>query len=189
MGYITTKTAISIYTPTVFIKQDREFNGANTNRIRWLERQLINIEYGIYQYNASLLDLSNQAAQLDGKSDAAQWMSAVGAIALNLGMSGLSESSNNTAASSQSGVAIEGDFAKYSALAGAALIAAGIVINIFKKKKDDKALQELYQDSLRLAADVKLLESLRLKYQSELNRAKLLPILLFGTAAFIVRNN
>ncbi|WP_342084796.1 hypothetical protein [Dyadobacter sp. OTU695] len=188
MSYITAKISPTPYTPALFIKQDREFNPDTMNRKVWLERQLINIEFAIFKYQGGLLELSNQAAQLDGKSDAAMWMQQVGVLALNLGVSGLSEASKGSTGTGSNGGFGE-DFSKYSAIAGAALIAAGVVINIFKKKRDDKRLNELYHEAVNLGADVKMLESMRQRYQAELTRMKLLPILLFGAAAYIVREN
>lgn len=189
MSYITVKVSPTPMTPAIFIKQDREFNSATMDRKTWLKRQLINIEFAIYKYQAGLLNLSNQAAQLDGKSDAAMWMQQAGIIALNLGMSGLSEVSKGETGGSGGEGEFGGNFSKYSAIAGAALIAAGVVINIFKKKSDDKKLKAIYQDAVSLGADVKMLESMRQQYQAELNRINFMPFLLLGVAAYIRFNN
>ncbi|MDQ6482348.1 hypothetical protein [Dyadobacter sp. LHD-138] len=163
------------YTPELFRKREASFNAETMDRKQWLKAQVINIEYGIFEYNRSISLLANEAAQLDGKSDAAAWMQSAGLLITAIDFKG-------------AGIENGAEINKYSKLAGAALITASIVINIFEKKKDNKRLKELYDNVISLRADLKLLEQYRQRFQSELTKLNLIPIALIGTAIYLMNN-
>ncbi|MCF2516034.1 hypothetical protein [Dyadobacter sp. CY351] len=176
MAYSTLKTNSIPFTPALFQRQEAAYDPKATDRKSWLKNQIINVEFGIYQYKATLDGLAFEAARLDGKSDTAEWMQTVGILIVGLDIKGSGEGDGEK-------------IAKYSKAAGAAMIAAGIVINIFEKRKDDKRLKQMRDEAVKLSADLQLLEGYRQRYENEAIKMTILPILLFSTAAYIFSEN
>lgn len=160
MAYSTGNTSI-IFTPDYFRKEALAFNAATMDRKKWLQKQLINLEYAIYQNQLAIQDLVNEGAKLDGYSDAAKWLQTIGGI----------------------GLVIPNIWAK---AAGAIISIAGGIVGAVQKNKDSKALAALSERAYKIQLETSQIKSYYDKYTAELQKINLMPILLFGTAAFLV---
>lgn len=162
MAYSTGNTSI-IFTPDYFRKEALAFNAATMDRKKWLQKQLINLEYAVYQNQLAIQDLINEGAKLDGYSDAAKWLQTVGGVALVI-----------------PNVWVQA--------AGAIVSIAGAIVSAAEKKKDSKALAQLSQKAYKIQLETGQIKTYYDKYTAELQKINLMPILLFGTAAYIMYN-
>jgi hypothetical protein len=162
MAYSSSNTSL-VFNPDYFRKQALAFNAATMDRKKWLQKQLINLEYAVYQNQLAIQDLINEGAKLDGFSDAGKWLQAVGGVALVI-----------------PNVWVQA--------AGAIVSIAGAIVNAAEKKKDSKALAQLSQKAYKIQLETAQIKAYYDKYTAELQKINLMPVLLFGTAAYIIYN-
>lgn len=160
MAYSSGNTSIT-FNPDYFRKEALAFNATTMDRKKWLQKQLINLEYAIYQNQLAIQDLVNEGAKLDGYSDASKWLQTIGGI----------------------GLVIPNIWAK---AAGAIISIAGGIVGAVQKNKDSKALAALSDKAYKIQLETSQIKSYYDKYTAELQKINLMPVLLFGTAAFIV---
>lgn len=161
MPYETAKTSVTL-NPEFFRQEALKYVSNPTDRKAWLQRQIINLQAALNRYASATLDLMEQGAKLDGKSTVAQWMIGIGGVAITIPTG-------------------------YTQIGGAVLSVAGMIISAAEKKKDSKALRELESQARQIQLEVTQIKAYYDNYSSELSRLNLLPIALFGAAAFLLR--
>lgn len=149
--------------PEFFRVEALKYNSNPTDRKKWLQKQLINLQAALNRYAASMQDLMERGAKLDGVSSVGQWMTGIGGVAVTIPTI-------------------------YSQIGGAVVLAAGMIVSAFEKKKDSKALKELQAEARQIQLEAAQIQTYYADYQSELTRMQLLPIAMFATAAFIISN-
>lgn len=162
MSYVNAKTAV-ILNPDFFWKEALLYNSNPTDRRQWLQAQIINLQAALNKYAASMQDLMERGAKLDGVSSVGQWMTGIGGVAVTIPT-------------------------VYSQIGGAVVLVAGMIVSAAEKKKDSKALKELQAEARRIQLDVTQIQTYYADYTSELNRMKILPIALFAAAAYLMSN-
>jgi hypothetical protein len=162
MSYVSVKTAVTL-NPEFFRQEALKYNANPTDRKQWLQKQVINLEAALNRYATSMQDLMERGAKLDGVSTVAQWMTGIGGVAVTIPTG-------------------------YSQIGGVVLLAAGMIVSAFDKKKDSKALKELQAEARKIQLEVSQIQTLYANYKSELTRMQLLPIAMFATAAYIISN-
>lgn len=161
MPYETAKTSVAL-NPEFFRQEALKFNANRTNKKLWLQKQIINLQAALNRYASATLDLMEQGAKLDGVNNAAQWMTAIGGLAVTIPTG-------------------------YTQIGGAVLAIAGMIVSAAEKRKDSKALKELEAQARQIQLEMTQIKTYYDNYSSELNRINFLPIALFGAAAFILR--
>ncbi|MEO6285823.1 MAG: hypothetical protein ABIN80_28615 [Dyadobacter sp.] len=117
----------------------------------------------INNYVSEMQKLIEQGAQLDGQSDAAKWLTGIGSVAMVIPTG-------------------------YTQIAGVVLNVAGMIVGAAEKKKDSKALQQLSGQARQIQLDMGQIKTYLDNYEAELQKINLLPIVLFATAAYLIRN-
>jgi len=148
--------------PEYFRREALKFNSIPTDRKQWLDKQIINLQSALNRYSMEMQTLMEQGAKLDGVSDVGKWMTTIGGVAAAIPTI-------------------------YTQIGGAVVAIAGSIVSAAERKKDSKALQQLQGQARKLQLEVSQIKNYYDNYTSELQRMKLLPILLFGTAAFLIR--
>lgn len=161
MSYVSVKTAVTL-NPDYFWKEATKYNQYPTDRKQWLRGQLISLQAALNRYAASMQDLMEQGAKLDGVSTVGQWMTGIGGVAMAIPT-------------------------VYSQIGGAVVALAGMIVSAAEKKKDSKALRELQSRAREIQLEVVQINNYYKNYEAELNRMNLMPIALFATAAFLIR--
>lgn len=160
MPYETAKTSV-VLNPEYFRQEALKFNANPTDRKQWLQKQQINLQASLNRYASATLDLMERGAKLDGVNTAAQWMTAIGGIAVTIPTG-------------------------YTQIGGAVLAIAGMIVSAAEKRKDSKALRELQSEARQLQLEVTQIKTYYDNYSGELSRMNLLPIALFGAAALLI---
>ncbi|TDE15285.1 hypothetical protein [Dyadobacter psychrotolerans] len=160
MSYVTVKT-----TPTLnaeyFRKAALAYNANTMDRKAWLNVQIINLESALNRYAAQMQGMIEQGAKLDGKSTAASWLSGIGSVATAIPT-------------------------PYTQIGGAVLQIAGFIVSAAEKKKDSKALVALVGEAREVQAEIIQIKTYYDNYTAEVQKLNLLPLALFGIAAFII---
>jgi hypothetical protein len=159
MSYVNAKTS-TVLNPEYFRKQALAYNANPTDRKQWLQGQIINLQSALSNSSVKIQNLMDQGAKLDGKSNAATWMQAIGGVAISIPT-------------------------PYTLIGGAVLSAAGIIVGAAERKKDSKALQQLAGQAREIQLEAGQIKTYYDNYTAELERINLVPIALFGTALFI----
>ena len=160
MPYATAKTSVTL-NPEFFRQEALKYTVNPIDRKVWLQRQIINLQAALNRYASATLDLMEQGAKLDGKSTVAQWMTSIGGVAVTIPTG-------------------------YTQIGGAVLAVAGMVVGAIEKKKDSKALRELESQFRQIQLEMTQIKAYYDNYSAELSKMNLLPIALFGAAAFLM---
>jgi hypothetical protein len=159
MSYVSA-TSLNL-TPDFFRKAALAYNANPGNRKVWLRGQIINLESVLVSYRVKMIDLMDRGAKLDGKSDAAQWMQAIGGVAVTIPT-------------------------PYTMIGGAVLSVAGTIVSAFEKKKDSRALRELSGEARQIQIEAEQINNYYNNYKAELQKIEYTPIALFGAALFVI---
>lgn len=149
------------FNPEYFRKAAILYNANPTDRKQWLSGQIINLQAALNQYSAEIQNLVNTGATLDGKSNAANWLTSIGAIAVTIPT-------------------------PYTLIGGAVVSLAGVIVGAAKKKKDSKALIQLAEKAQKIQIEAGQIQAYYEQYTAELNKITYLPLALFGAAAYII---
>lgn len=160
MPYANVKSSV-ILNPEFFRLEALKYNANPTDRKQWLQKQQINLQAALNRYATAMQDLMERGAKLDGVSTAGQWMTGIGGVAMAIPTI-------------------------YSQIGGAVVSLAGMIVNAAEKKKDSKALRELQAEARQIQLEVTQIKTYYDNYTGELSRMNLLPIALFGAAAFLL---
>lgn len=167
MSYVSAANSTSSMAKTVTLLNPDFFRRAalaydkNTDRKEWLEKQIINLQAALMNYAAEMQGLMDQGAKLDGKSSAAQWLQTIGGTAILIPT-------------------------PYTQIGGAIVSIAGIIVGAAEKKKDSKALQALTGTARELQSDAGQIKTYYENYTSELQKLKVMPLILFGSAVYLI---
>lgn len=161
MPYVTAKSNVKL-NPEFFRLEALRYNSAPTDRKQWLQRQKINLEAALNNYAAEMQALLEQGAKLDGASDVAKWLTAIGGVAITIPT-------------------------PYTLIGGAVVSVAGMIVGAAERKKDSKALQQLQGRAREIQLEAGQIKYYYDNYTAELSRLNLMPILLFGTAAYLLK--
>lgn len=149
-GYVTARTdtarigsTVVIFTPEYFRKYAQAYIKSPGNRTKFLQSQIVDLESSLSQYARAMQDVMNKGAKLNGQSNAASWMTAIG--------SGISVIPTGV-----------------TQIGGAVLAISGAVIGFVKRNKDTKELRELGEEAARIQQDMTEIQRYYSKYQLEL---------------------
>ncbi|KAA0992763.1 hypothetical protein [Dyadobacter aurulentus] len=160
MPYVSAKKS-TVLDPEFFRQEALRYNANPTDRKQWLQRQLINLQAALNSYSGQMQALLEQGAKLDGASDVGKWLTTIGGVAIVIPTI-------------------------YTQIGGAVVSLAGLIVNAAERKKDSKALQQLQGQARRMQLEVSQIKTYYDNYTSELQKINLLPIALFGAAAYLI---
>lgn len=148
------------FTPEYFRRSALSYNGSD--RRIWLEKEIVNLQAAIFQYQSAVMDLMQRGANLDGVNDVATWLTRIGASvgSVTTGM-------------------------PYVSIISWAVAGVGAIWNAFEKKKDRRSAQSLMSEAQRLQVEAQEIERLYNQYSRELQLLKLRPLLI-GAAIGII---
>jgi len=146
--------------PDYFRRSALESTGMD--RRTFLERELINLQSAIYQYQNKTLELMQQGAALDGVNDIASWLTTIGA----------------SVGTATTGTPV--------GIIGWVVAGAGFVWNILEKKKDQKKARDLQAQAQRIQLEATQIQDYLNRYNSQLQLIKLRPVLLGGAIGIII---
>lgn len=142
-------------TPEYFRKSAQAYLSTEGDRIKFLQRQLVDLEASLLQYARAMQELINKGAKLNGQSTAATWLTAIG-----------------------SGVSVIP--IPYTMIAGAVITMAGAIVGFSKRNKDAKEIQELAGEANLIQQDITQIQAYYSKYKTELMlRQIVLPVAAF----------
>lgn len=163
MTYITGVSNVSAVQLTPEFFRVSALNSGGLTRRQFLERELVNLQAAVYQYQTAVMEVAREAAVLDGVNDVATWLTTIGAA--------VGTFSTGTVVS----------------VIGWAAAGAGAIWNALEKKKDSKKARDLQAKVLVLQLEAQQIQDYYNRYSSELTFLKLQPALIGGALAVIIR--
>lgn len=164
MSYVTGTSSVGTTQLNPEYFRNSALNQGGLSRREFLERELVNLQASIYQYQLAVMDVAREGAALDGTNDVASWMTSIG----------------STVGAVTTGVPIV-------SIISWAVAGAGAIWNALEKKKDSKKARELQAKVQLLQLEAQQIQDMYNRYNSELQLIKLRPAIIGGAIALIAR--